>query len=86
MVQVYFSENFIRLYGKLEPDLKEEIKEKIELFKNPKNHRALKTHKLHGKFNNSYAFSVNYRIRIVFFYTPKKEIILLDVGDHDMYK
>ena len=33
-----------------------------------------------------FAEMYNYKIRIVFRYTSKNEVVLLDVGDHDLYK
>lgn len=86
MFKINFSEGFIRIYSKFEKSLREEIKDKIKLLKDRANHRILKVHKLHGKFKNSYSFSVNYKIRIIFFFLSKKEIVLLDIGDHEVYE
>ncbi len=71
------------MYKGLEPALKEEIKEKISLFQYEKNHPVMKVHKLHGRFRNCYAFTVNFKMRIVFEYENKKTINLLYVGNHD---
>jgi Txe/YoeB family toxin of Txe-Axe toxin-antitoxin module len=49
------------------------------------NHRRLKVHKLKGKLSGCYVCSVNYKIRIVFSYTKEKDILLLAIGDHDIY-
>lgn len=85
-IDLRYRPEFIRLYNKLESDLKEEIKEKIALFRKTDNHKLLKVHKLHGKFRGCYSFSVNYRFRIVFEYINKKIVALMTVGDHDVYK
>jgi plasmid maintenance system killer protein len=50
------------------------------------NHSSLKVHKLNGPLKGSYSFSVNYKIRIIFQYVSKKEVVLLTVGDHKIYK
>ena len=71
------------MYKGLESALKDEIKEKILLFQDEKNHISLKVHKLHGDYKKCYAFSVNYRVRIVFEYDDKKTVNLLYVGSHD---
>lgn len=65
----------------------EEALEKIELFRDPKNHVNLKVHKLKGRLNEGYSFSVNYKTRIVFTYTNKKPkgVELHAIGDHDVY-
>ncbi len=87
MIEIQYAPNFIRMYKGLNSGLKEEIKEKISLFKNSKNHSILKVHKLKGSLKNTYSFSVNYQIRIVFEYENEKIVNLLYVGGHDeLYK
>ena len=76
----------MRKFSKLETDLQEEAIQKIDLFKNRKNHGMLKVHKLHERFSGRLAFSVNYKFRIAFRYVSKNEVLLLDIGDHDIYK
>ena len=57
----------------------------IDIFKNSTDQTVLKIHKLHGPMKDKWSFSVNYKIRIVFEYESKKEIVLLAIGDHDVY-
>ncbi|MEK7173805.1 MAG: type II toxin-antitoxin system RelE/ParE family toxin [Patescibacteria group bacterium] len=71
---------------KLEPELQNEVLVKVEMFKNRKNHSVLDVHKLKGKLSGSYAFSVNYKYRIVFDYISDNQATLLVIGDHDVYK
>lgn len=65
----------------------DEALEKIELFRDPKNHENLKVHKLKGRLKDGYSFSVNYKIRIVFTYSNSKPkgAELHAIGDHDVY-
>ena len=87
MIDVLYTQPFIRQFNSLEKDLRDEIYEKIKSFKNKDNHNKLKVHKLKGRLKSQYSFSVNYKIRIVFEYTAsKKEVALLSIGDHDVYK
>ena len=86
MILIYYKPTFIRQYKKLPIDLKEEVKDKIELFKNSDNHKKLKTHKLKGKLKGFCSFSVNYKYRIVFIYEKNNSVSLLAVGDHAIYK
>ncbi len=83
MLEIYYAPTFIRLYKDLDLALKEEVKDKIQLFTNTKNHIHLKVHKLKG-IDNTYSFSVNYKIRIVFEYQDKKTVNLLYIGSHDV--
>ncbi len=86
MIEVSYTPTFIKQLNSLEPELQEESIEKIELFKGEKNHKQLKVHKLKGRLKNRLSFSVNYRTRIIFDYLSSKEVVLLAIGDHDVYK
>ncbi len=85
-MKVSYKPTFIRQYNKLEKDLKSEVLEKIELFKNKENHILLKVHKLNGKLKDAFSFYVNYKIRIVFIFEDKESATFLAIGDHDIYK
>ena len=84
-MKIGYKATFIRKFNKFEQALQEEVLEKIELFKDVKNHKQLKVHKLHGPLSGRYSFSVNYKTRIVFIYISKKEVAILSVGDHAVY-
>jgi len=88
VIKISFKPSFIKQINRLEKELLDETIEKIEIFKNPKNHQVLKVHKLHGKLASFFSFSVNYKWRIVFEYTSKKkdEAVLLIIDDHDIYR
>ncbi len=84
-MKIIFAPVFMKQFRALEDELREEVRIKIELFKNPINHERLKVHKLHGKLQGCYSFSVNYRFRVVFEYVSKNEVAMLYTGDHDIY-
>jgi len=85
-LSVAYTPAFYRQFRALESWLQEEALEKIELFKNEKNHRQLKVHKLKGPLSGRYSFSVNYKFRIILTYLSKKEAVLMAIGDHEIYK
>ncbi len=85
MLLVSLTPQFRKMFRKLEPMLQEEALEKIELFRNTEMHESLKVHKLKGKHEKHYSFSVNYRVRIVFTHLTSKEVALIAIGDHDIY-
>lgn len=85
MIQISFKPSFIRQMNKLEKSLVDEVFYKIDILKNSKDMASLKIHKLHGQMKDLWSFSVNYKIRIVFKYESKKEIVLLAIGDHEIY-
>ncbi len=86
-LEIEYTKYFLRLYKKLHPALKIETKEAIEKFQNLDNHLKLKVHKLSGKGEGKYSFSVNYSHRIIFEYINEHTIaVLMAVGDHDLYE
>ncbi len=85
MIEILYKPKFIKQFEALETLLQKEILEKIELFKNTNNHKQLGVHKLHGHLKDCYSFSINYKFRIIFQYESKKEVVLLTIGDHDIY-
>ena len=82
-MHIQYAPTFVRAYKCCPQALKEEIKEKISVFQNPDNHKVLKIHKLKGALSDTFSFSVNYKIRIVFDYGAGDVVILLYVGSHD---
>ena len=85
MIRVVYTPSFIKQTKALETSVFEEVVRKVELFKNPQNHKILKVHKLHGRLRDCFAFSVNRRMRIIFEYVGKSEALLHDIGGHEIY-
>jgi len=81
-----YAPSFVRQYKKLSLELKEEVKEKIDLFSMNAKNPTLRIYRLKGKLQGRYSFSVNYAYRIIFEYRSKKEILLKAVGDHEVYR
>ncbi|MEK7665424.1 MAG: hypothetical protein AAB337_00920 [Patescibacteria group bacterium] len=86
MLEVSYAARFVRAYKKFTPLLQEEVKRAITDFQNPATHERLRVHKLEGRLQGRYSFSVNYATRIVFMYLNKDQAVLLTVGDHDVYR
>lgn len=85
-MQIRFKPSFVRELKRLPHDIQEEAIEKMELFKNIENHQKLKVHKLKGKLQDRYSFSVTYSHRIVFRYEEKNVVIFITIGTHDIYR
>lgn len=84
-MDIHYAPLFIRKIKSLPPALREETLFAVDDLRDKTNHKRLKVHKLKGRLAGMYAFSVNYKIRIVFEYTKEKDIVLLSVGNHDIY-
>ncbi len=86
MLELFYTPTFIRRYDKLSEPLKEEVREKIALFLKDPHQPSLHTHKLKGRLQGRFSFSVNYRYRVMFCYEKQDTVALLSVGDHDVYR
>jgi mRNA-degrading endonuclease RelE of RelBE toxin-antitoxin system len=84
--EIKISPLFERHYRKLPKEIKERAKRKEKIFrKNPFDPR-LKTHKLHGKEKECWAFWIDYKYRIKFIFLSDEEVLFLDIGPHGIYK
>jgi plasmid maintenance system killer protein len=86
-MDVSFAPQFRRQFKKLSSKLQQETFQKIELFSDLNKYELLHVHKLKGKIEGRFSFSVNYRYRIVFIWERQNEsAILLAIGDHSVYE
>jgi len=69
---------------KRHPDVLSQYQKTLELLSLNPHHPSLRLHELKGKFEGLSSISINtkYRITLEMIVTPK-EIILINVGDHD---
>jgi len=84
-VRIYYSSRFEKSIKKLPGEIKELFIKKIGIFKEDQNQTSLKTHRLRGKLDQYYAFSVNYQYRVMFS-LEGDGVTLLDIGTHKIYK
>ena len=66
-------------------DAEKEFWSRLELFIIEPFDAVLKTHKLSGKLRNLWSFSIEYDLRVIFYFTkdkPKK-VVFIDIGNHD---
>jgi mRNA-degrading endonuclease YafQ of YafQ-DinJ toxin-antitoxin module len=86
-MEVAFSDSFKKAFKKRikSTDIETEFWIHLELFILDPFNTKLKTHKLSGKLKDLWSFSIDYNIRVVFFFStdkPKKAIFV-DIGTHD---
>ncbi len=86
MIKIIWDQGFKRIYKKKiknNEELKKKFWDTMELFsKEPFNHR-LRTHKLTGRLEGLWAFSVTFDYRVIFKFLDKNEVLLVDIGEHD---
>jgi len=86
MMEIAFSPTFERNFRKRfksKPQLQEKFWQRVTLFlENPFDSR-LKTHKLTGRLKELWSFSVEYDIRVVFYFMTNEKVVFVDIGTHD---
>lgn len=86
MIRLTWDQGFKKIYQKKvknNAELKKRFWKVMGVFsKNPFDSR-LRTHKLTGKLEGLWAFSVAYDCRVIFKFLSKDEVLLIDIGGHD---
>ena len=86
MIDFAESSSFKRAYKRFikgNPDLEATFRERLTLFVNNPYEPSLNTHKLGGRMRHQWAFSLTYKLRIVFTFTRPNFAMLEDIGTHD---
>ena len=83
-MEVRASPHFERRYKKLPQEIKEKAKAREKIFVANAFDPRIGTHKLSGKDEGRWAYSVDYEYRIKFvFLDDKAGVLYLDIGTHD---
>jgi len=86
-MEVSFSDSFRKVFRKRikSAEIELEFWNRLEIFVNEPFDSKLKTHKLSGKLKGLWSFTIEYDLRIVFFFTndKPKQAIFVDLGTHD---
>jgi mRNA-degrading endonuclease YafQ of YafQ-DinJ toxin-antitoxin module len=84
--RIKISSRYKKSFRVLDPKIQEKAIEKINIFRENPFDSRLKTHKLHGKDRDCWAFWIDYKYRIKFTFLSDNEVLFLDIGAHDIYK
>ena len=84
--QIEYSRNFVKQYKKLTPKIQDQAIKAEKLFKKDPFSPKLKTHKLTGRLEGLWVFSINYSDRIMFEFMGKGKVLFHKIGSHDIYK
>ncbi len=85
MIEIAFSSSFKRAFKRrIAGNVEREniFRTKIESFKNNPFEAGLKTHKLSGRLKDYWSFSVEYDLRIIFYFLGKEKVLFVDIGTH----
>ena len=84
-MKIYTTAHFERKYKKLikkNPRLSSQIDKKVSLVQKNLSHPSLRLHKLSGKKIETWSFSIETNLRIIF-KKVKGGILMIDIGSHD---
>jgi mRNA-degrading endonuclease YafQ of YafQ-DinJ toxin-antitoxin module len=82
---LHYTSHFFRSARKLSKAETAQLLKAVEKFENDPFSAPLKTHKLQGNLGEYWAFSVSYKLRVLFRFTEKNEALLYEVGGHSIY-
>ena len=85
MIEIAFSSSFKRAFKKKiasDPDVEARFWEKVEAFKSNPFDPKLRTHKLSGKLKDLWSFSVEYDLRVIFYFVDSHRVYFIDIGAH----
>lgn len=86
MIKIVWDQGFKRAYRKkikTDAELNKRFWKSIELFSKNPFHPRLRTHKLTGRLEGLWAFSVAFDCRVIFEFIKDNEVLLIDIGSHE---
>ena len=88
--KLIFTESYLKRekkFLKKHPELIERYKKVLRLLELNPDHPSLRLHKLKGKLADKYSVSITMSYRIILtFAVTEKGIVLIDIGNHDIYQ
>lgn len=83
---VLYSSRFKRNFKKLPRQLRLKVFVREKWFRNDCFDPRLRTHKLSGKMEGEWTFSLTQKYRVIFRFITDFEVVFDDIGDHTVYK
>jgi mRNA-degrading endonuclease YafQ of YafQ-DinJ toxin-antitoxin module len=85
-MKIIYTSKFAREYKKLPEEIQSAAEEKEKIFRKNPFDPVLNTHKLRGRFEEFWSFSVDFKHRIVFEFGNNNNVYFHSIGDHSVYK
>ncbi|OGL72994.1 hypothetical protein A3E39_02525 [Candidatus Uhrbacteria bacterium RIFCSPHIGHO2_12_FULL_60_25] len=86
MTRILYSSHFERALRAVRDEHHMIIDEREKMFRSNCFHPLLKTHKLRGKLQKYWSFSITHSHRIMFEFLDSHSVAFIDIGDHAIYK
>lgn len=84
-MEILYSPQFVKEYRRLSAEVKNKAEEKEKIFRSNPFDARLKTHKLTGRLDGFWAFSIDYHYRIIFKFQDNEKVRFYAMGDHSLY-
>ena len=84
-MQIFYSPEFKRRYKRLPSEIQQKAEEKEIIFRKDPFDPRLKSHKLHGRLSDFWAFSIDERYRIIFRFFGNDKVKFYAIGGHEIY-
>ena len=85
-MKILYLPRFQKEYRKIPSEIHDLAEKKEKIFRKNSFDSVLKTHKLHGALAGFWAFSLNYKYRIIFDFADKNIVRFYSIGAHDIYE
>ena len=85
-MRIFYTSKFARAYRKLPLDIKRLAEERERWFQADPFDPRLDTHKLHGRLQAFWSFSIDTNYRIVFEFSDDGCVYFHTTGTHDLYR
>ena len=85
MLQITYTDRFLKHFHELTDTEKKQFRNKLSLFSQNPLHPSLRVKRIQGT-NDLFEFSVNMDIRVIWFYEGDTLVALVDIGHHDILK
>lgn len=86
IIHIQYSSHFQRALKRCGRDIKKYIAEREEIFKKNCFDARFKTHKLHGKLEGYWSFTLTHSHRVLFQFLTDNTVGFIDVDDHSIYQ
>jgi len=86
MIKILYDPSFKRAYKKridAGSEREARFRSKLGMFMNDPFDSSLRTHKLAGKLKDYWSFSIEYDLRVIFYFEDAETAVLVDLGTHD---
>ena len=86
MIKISWDQNFKRTYKKgvkQDPELKERFWAAVDVFSQNPTDARLRSHRLTGKLERLWAFSVSQDCQVILRFIDKGHVLFIDIAGHD---